>query len=84
MGHIEVGIPQCSFLGPILLFIYTYDLPQTVWGSTVSIHADDARLCHKSNDITWHNKAVATNSVLVTTKQNCNIKDANLNLEPWT
>ena len=57
-GHIEVGIPQGSCIGPLLFLICINDLPQAVWGSTVSMYVDDTTLCHKSHDMTQLNKAI--------------------------
>ena len=58
-GH-EVGVPQGSCLGPLLLRIYITDLPQAVQDSTV--YADDTILCYQSHDLTQLNEA--TNSDL--------------------
>ena len=58
IGDIEVGVPQGSCLGALLLLIYINDLPQAVRKSTVSIYADDTSLCYQSNDLTRLNGAI--------------------------
>ena len=57
MGEIEVGVPQGSCTGPIILLIYINDLPKTIQGK-VSMYADDTSLCHMSNDISKLESAI--------------------------
>ena len=58
LENIEVGVPQGSCLGPLLFLIYTSDLQSAVWGSTVSVYADDTSLCHQAMNVTQLNETV--------------------------
>ncbi len=37
------GVPQCSFIGPILFFIYVNDLPDHLSADSL-LYADDVKL----------------------------------------
>ena len=58
IGDIEVGVPQCSCLGLLLILIYINDLPQAFQDSNVSWYADDTSLCYPSHDLTRLNEAI--------------------------
>ena len=58
VGEIEVGVPQGSRLGPLLLPIYIDDLPQVVQHSSVTTYTDATSPCHQSRDLTQLNEAI--------------------------
>ena len=58
IGDIEVGVPQGSCLGPLLLLVYINDLPQAVQDFNVSMYDDDTSLCYQSPDLTRLNEAI--------------------------
>ena len=51
IGNIDIGVPQVSCLGPLLLLININDLLQVVKASIVSMYADDTSLTFQSQDI---------------------------------
>ena len=55
---IETRVPQGSCLEPLLFLLYINDLPETLNGSSVSMHADDTSLCSRSKDIKTFNGAI--------------------------
>ena len=55
---IEVGVPQGSYFGPLLFFVYINDLLQAVQDSNVSMYSDESSLCYQSNDLTQLNEAI--------------------------
>ena len=58
LEDIEVGVPQCSRVGPLLFLTYINDLPQAVRESTVSMYADNSSLCYQSHNLTRLNEAI--------------------------
>ena len=58
MQDVQVGVPQDSFLGPLLFLIYINDLPLAVQGSTVSMYADETSLCLQALNMTQVNCAM--------------------------
>ena len=52
IGDIDIGIPQGSCLGPLLLILYINDLPQAIKQSTISMYADDTSLCYQVSNMT--------------------------------
>ena len=58
INDINVGVPQGSCLGPLLLLVYINDLPCIVKNSKVSMYADDTSIYHSSKDIMQLNTAL--------------------------
>ena len=58
MENIEVGVPQGSCLGPLLLLVYINNLPCIIKNSKVSMYADDTSLSHFSKNISQLNWAI--------------------------
>ena len=54
----DIGVPQRSCLGPLLLLIHINSLPQVVKASTVSIYPDDTNLTFQSQDISRLNNTI--------------------------
>ena len=54
----DTGVPQGSFLGPLLFLVYVNDLPRAVKNSVTSMYADDTSLCFKSKDLSRLNEAL--------------------------
>lgn len=58
------GVPQSSFLGPLVFTLYTADLPNYVAHCTAHLYADDSQL-HLSYELNSHNGAIGMlNTVL--------------------
>ena len=55
---LDVGVPQGSYLDPLLFLIYINDLQHAVQNSTVSMYADDTSLCYQSLDINALKEAI--------------------------
>ena len=51
INSINIGIPQGSFLGPLLFIIYINDTPQAVLDSKVTMYTDGTNLSYQSLDI---------------------------------
>ena len=50
-GHVSIGVPQGSILGPLLFALYINDLPSGVKYSILDLCADDAKLHYGHSDV---------------------------------
>ena len=51
LQYIECGVPQGSFLGPLLFLLFTNNMSLSFHDSKVTINADDNSLAYTSNSI---------------------------------
>ena len=52
---ISFGVPQGSFLGPLLFLIYVKDMPQAI-KSTLLLYADDSCILYQHKEVDEHKK----------------------------
>ena len=58
LEKINFGVPQGSYLGPLLPLIYINDLPLALDSSRVNMYADDTSISYSSKSISLINSAV--------------------------
>ena len=58
LGEVTCGVPQGSYLGPLLLITYINDLPLSIKHSQVNMHADDTSLSFSSKNMLTINERV--------------------------
>ena len=69
---INIGVPQGSYLGPLLFFLNMNDLPQAVKNSTVAMYADDTSLSYRSGDIRQLNEMMNKDLTTIVEWLKCN------------
>ena len=58
INSINIGIPQGSYLGPLLFIIFINDLPQAVLDSNISIYFDGTNIAYQLLDISKLNEVI--------------------------